>query len=76
MSHILVEFVQDVGLPAETVHLALAVDARVGLQLAFQPGGIGFALSHAGARATSRSRCSSNPLGVSEATLQTLPARP
>jgi len=68
-SHILVEFVQDIGLPAEQVRLVLAVDAKIGLNLAFQPGGIGFALSTPTAADVTVSLLR-NPLGVSEAALQ------
>lgn len=68
-SHILVEFVQDAGLPAEQVRLVLAVDARIGLNLAFQPGGIGFALSTPTAADVTVALLR-NPLGVSESALQ------
>jgi hypothetical protein len=70
MPHITSEFVQNIGLPSEAVHLSLAVDARVGLQLAFQTGGIGFVLQPP-APADVTIALLSNPLGVSETTLQT-----
>ena len=70
MAQISVEFVQNAGAPGEVVHLALAVDARVGLQLAFQPGGIGFALSPPGPTDVTIALLD-NPLGASETTLQT-----
>ncbi|HEY8515334.1 MAG TPA: hypothetical protein VIS07_07465 [Candidatus Binatia bacterium] len=69
VAHVLVEFVQDESLPSEQVHLVLAVDARLGLQLAFQPGGIGFALSPPTAADVAVSLLR-NPLGVSEVALQ------
>jgi hypothetical protein len=68
-SHIRVEFVQDAGQPGEQVRLVLAVDAKIGLNLAFQPGGIGFALSTPTANDVTVSLLK-NPLGVSEASLQ------
>ena len=67
--HILVSFVQDAGQPSEQVRLVLAVDARIGLNLAFQPGGIGFALSTPTANDVTVALLE-NPLGVSEAALQ------
>jgi hypothetical protein len=45
IGHIVIEFVQDEGLPTEVSHLALAADVRLGLDLAFLPDGIGFVLS-------------------------------
>ena len=69
MVQVEVEFVQNAGLPTEKVHLKLAVDARIGLQLAFQPGGIGFLLSTP-ATGDVTVALLDNPLGISEATLQ------
>ncbi|MEW6272693.1 MAG: hypothetical protein AB1689_25735, partial [Thermodesulfobacteriota bacterium] len=69
VAHVLVELVQDADLPTEQVRLVLAVDARLGLELAFQPGGIGFALSTPTAADVTVSLLA-NPLGVSEAALQ------
>jgi len=69
MSHIKTEFVQNIGLPTETVLLALAADARVGLQLAFQTGGIGFVLQPPAPEDVTIALLS-NPLGISEETLQ------
>jgi hypothetical protein len=69
MAQLRVEFVERDGAPDETVLLALAVDARVGLQLAFQPGGIGFVISPpAGSDVTVA--LLANPLQVDEAALQ------
>ncbi|MGE5181863.1 MAG: hypothetical protein ACM31C_07365 [Acidobacteriota bacterium] len=68
-SQIMVEFVQDEGQPTEQVRLVLAVDADIGLNLAFQPGGIGFALSTPTAADVTVSILK-NPLGVGEAALQ------
>ncbi len=68
IAHLLVEFVSAADTPEEAVHLALAVDARVGLDLAFQPGGIGFALSEPTADDIVIALLA-NPLGVSEPAL-------
>ncbi|MCW5889977.1 MAG: hypothetical protein KIT14_05435 [bacterium] len=69
MAQVRVEFVQDAGLPTETIHLELAVDTRLGLELAFQPGGIGFVLTPPQATDVVVALLS-NPLGVAEAALQ------
>ena len=69
MAQIRVEFVQNAGLPGEVVHLSLAVDARIGLQLAFQPGGIGFVLSTPQASDVTVAILR-NPIGVGDAALQ------
>jgi hypothetical protein len=69
MSQVHVEFVQSAGLPGETVHLALAVDSRIGLDLAFEPGGIAFVLSTPLASDVTVALLD-NPLGVNEAVLQ------
>ncbi len=69
VSHVVVEFVQDAGLPSEQVHLVLAVDARLGLDLAFQQGGIGFALSPPTAADVTVALLE-DPLGIGETALQ------
>jgi hypothetical protein len=69
MAQVVVEFVRDIGLPAETTLLALAVDTRLGLQLAFQPGGIGFVLSTPDASDVVIALLL-NPLGVQESAIQ------
>ncbi|HZR81485.1 MAG TPA: hypothetical protein VFD92_10355 [Candidatus Binatia bacterium] len=68
MAHIRVEFVENAGAPGERVDLALAVDARIGLGLAFQPGGIGFALSTPAASDVTVALLS-NPLRIDESAL-------
>jgi hypothetical protein len=68
IGHILVDFVQDLGLPGEVSHLVLAVDVRLGLALAFQPDGIGFVLSEPEPSDLTVALLE-NPLGVSEASL-------
>jgi hypothetical protein len=70
MAQILVEFAQNAGQPSEVVHLTLAADARIGLQLAFQPGGIGFVLSPPPPTDVTIALLE-NPLGVGETALRT-----
>jgi hypothetical protein len=69
MAQVEVEFELDIGQPAETTLLALAVDTRLGLQLAFQPGGIGFVLTPPDASDVVIALLS-NPLGVQESAIQ------
>ncbi|HEV7732449.1 MAG TPA: hypothetical protein VGR62_09830 [Candidatus Binatia bacterium] len=69
MAQVQVEFVRDAGLPGEVTLMALAVDTRLGLQLAFQPSGIGFVLSTPDASDVTVAILL-NPLGVQEAALQ------
>ncbi len=68
MAHLLIEFVANAGLPAEAVQLVLAVDTRLGLNLAFQPGGIGFVLEPPAPMDVTIALLA-NPLGVSEPAL-------
>jgi hypothetical protein len=71
ISHLLAEVVEDAGLPGETVHLAVAVDARLGLVLGFGPGGVSISLTPP-APGDMTIALISNPLQISETQLQNL----